>query len=74
MFGICRIGFELAAQLAHEHAQILWFVEVLGSPDFIEQLPVSDYFSPVAEENYAFFTLPNLSSSVGLMNRRRYGV
>src|SRR3954466_10444252 len=43
-----RVVFELAPQLRQIHPQIMGFLGVGGSPDFLEQFLAADEFPPVA--------------------------
>src|SRR5213080_3983636 len=47
---LSRIGFELAAQLRDENAQIVTFVLVLRSPDLAQQLLAGDQASPLPHQ------------------------
>ena len=46
------LGLELAAQLGHEHPQIVRLVVVLGSPDLLQQLCLRDEAAAVANEHF----------------------
>jgi hypothetical protein len=45
-----RIGFQLAADLGNEDAQVVGLLLVLGPPDLLQQLPLADQPSGVADQ------------------------
>src|SRR3954454_16331731 len=46
-----RIGFELLPQPADEHAQVLHFFRLRRTPDFAQQISVSQYLAGMADEH-----------------------
>ena len=48
--GVRRIGFQLAADLGDEDAQVVGFLLVLGPPDLLQQLPLADQPAGVAHQ------------------------
>jgi hypothetical protein len=48
--GMGRIGFQLVAQLPHVHSKIMTLVNVQRSPDFFQQLSMSEHLPGMPDE------------------------
>src|SRR4051812_28319466 len=44
------IALELVAQLTHVHSEVVTLLRVVGAPDLLQQLPVSDYAAGVSDQ------------------------
>src|SRR4029453_4656114 len=48
--GVRRIGFQLAADLGDEQAQVVGLLLIIGPPDLLQQLPLADQPAGVADQ------------------------
>src|SRR5262249_51063773 len=48
---VCRVCFEFPPQLTHEHSQVLAFLKMFWSPDFIQQLALRQDLAVVAQQH-----------------------
>ena len=50
VFGVVGIGFDLLAQIADEHAQVVHLVAIVGTPDRLQKLAMGHGFIGMAGE------------------------